>query len=297
MSVSLAICYQLSKWLVLRRDAVPERRQVGSGAQVFDREAYHEWREQGLRRQFMEYFSPEDLAGRDVVDFGCGEGELSFLVAKFGVKSITGIEISKDLYEAAIKRSRQNSLQVRPRFLLASNSNTLDLPTNSVDVLLCFDVLEHVMEYRTIIREWHRALRKGGKIFIWWVPWWHPYGPHIESLLPIPWCHVFFSEKTLLDTCARIYEMPEFKPRIWDLDHEGQKKPNKWLNMKVLPEVNKLTMSDFERLCREVGFQIKSRRIRGFGSRLARMSNIFLKVAYLREFFTSSVVYVLEKPW
>ena len=70
--------------------------------------------------------------------------------------------------------------------------------------------------------------------------------------------------------------MPEFKPRIWDIDANGKKKPNKWLDMKTLPEVNKLTMGDFERLAQLVGFAIQRKTPRGFGSsRLAKLTHIF----------------------
>jgi len=295
VSISADVCFRISKWLLLRRDSLTKRH-AGSGPQVFNHEAYRQWREQELRGQFTEYFSTEDVAGKDVVDFGCGEGALCLLVANFGVKSITGIEVAEDRYEAAAARSSDRSLPVHPRFLLASGTEAIDLPSSSVDVLLCFDVLEHVMKYRSVVREWHRVLRTEGRVFIWWVPWWHPYGPHIESLVPIPWCHVLFSEKTLLDTCARIYDLPEFKPRIWDIDSEGQKKPNKWLTMQALPEVNKLTMRQFERLCRDVGFLVRSKQQRGFGSSIpARMTHMFLRVPALGEYFTSSVVYVLGK--
>lgn len=295
MGLATDICYAVSRRMVLRRDA-SEARRAGSGRQVFDADEYRTWRAHELRQQFMEHFTEGDVRGRDVVDFGCGEGDLSFVMAGLGVKSITGIEVSEPHLSSARQRARCQNLPLTPRFQLGQRTDAVELPTASVDVLLCFDVLEHIMEYERIVAEWYRILRPQGRVLIWWVPWWHPYGPHIESLVPIPWCHVLFPERALLATCARVYDMPEFRPRVWDMDSNGRKKANKWKSMTALPEVNKLTMGRFERLCRRVGLRIRSRRQRGFGSSVpARMTHLFLKVPRLREYFTSSVVYDLEK--
>jgi hypothetical protein len=90
--------------------------------------------------------------------------------------------------------------------------------------------------------------------------------------------------------------MAEFRPRIWDTDATGQKKPNKWMTMNRLPEVNRLTMARFEKLCRDYGLRVEKRVIGGFGgSFLARMTRAFLHVPYLREGFTSCAVYTLRK--
>lgn len=56
------------------------------------------------------------------------------------------------------------------------------------------------------------------------MPWWNPYGAHIESVVPLPWPHVFFSERVLLKTCSRVYAMPEFRPRKWDVDENRDEK-------------------------------------------------------------------------
>ena len=97
--------------------------------------------------------------------------------------------------------------------------------------------------------------------------------PDPTSLVPLPWAHVFFSERTLLNVCARVYDLPEFKPRWWDLDEHGRKKPNKWRQLVQLPDLNRLTIAQFERLCQHTGLQIARRELYGFGgSRLGRLT-------------------------
>lgn len=291
MSLMSQLCFTLAKRRVLSRKAG----NAGENPATFDRKAYQEWRASELRAQFLAHFDPADLAGRDVLDFGCGGGDLSFLVSGFGVKSITGVDVDEPSIRLAQSRIGERASGVTPRFLHSSNTRTIGLPDASLDIVLCFDVLEHVMDYEAIIPEWKRVLRKGGRVWIWWVPWYHPYGPHIESLIPVPWAHAFFSDKTLIETCARIYDLPEFKPRLWDLDEKGRKKPNKWLKMDRLPGVNKLTMARFEKIYRRVGFQLDEYTIVGFGGPAARLTKIFTRLPGLREFFCSRVIYKLRK--
>lgn len=292
MSIAGEVLFYVAKRRVLAR----EPGSVGENAATFDRRSYSDWRQAQLEKQFRDHFADAELAGRDVLDFGCGEGGLSRLAAHADARSVIGIDLSEDRIAAARRETSRAALPRPPSFVVPESAERIPLPDASRDVILCFDVLEHVMSYQAIIREWHRVLRPGGTVLIWWIPWWHPYGPHIESLVPVPWAHVLCSDRELIQTCARIYDLPEFRPRIWDLDEAGRKKPNKWQTLQALPEVNRLTMREFESLSRDAGLQISSRRLTGFGSSTAaKLSHPFLAVPYLREFFTSCVTYRLRK--
>lgn len=266
----------------------------GNNPASFDPDAYMDWRESELKAQFLTYFDPSDIAGADVLDLGCGIGVLSFLLCEMGPKSVTGIEVDPGLVEDAKRVAKTKSGPLKPTFKLGTDTTRIEMPDNSADVILVFDVMEHVMSYESIVEEWGRVLRPGGRVLIWWVPWFHPYGPHVESLLPVPWAHVFFGERAMLDACARTYDSPDFKPRFWDLDKDGNKKPNKWLGFDALPEVNKLTMFEFERLCKRRGLKIDHRHLTGF--KAARFSHALTRLPLVRELFTANVTYKLRLP-
>ena len=253
-----------------------------------------DWRASELREQFLTHFEQSDVQDADVLDLGCGIGVLSFLLCELGPKSVTGIEVSSGLVADAKRHAEKVKAAIKPTFKLGDDPNLIDMPDASVDVILVFDVMEHVMAYESVIREWTRVLRPGGRVLIWWVPWFHPYGPHVESLLPVPWAHVLFGERAMLDACARVYDSPDFKPRFWDLDEDGLKKPNKWLKLNKLPEVNQLTMFEFERVARRVGLKIDRRKITPF--KAAPFTRHLAKVPLLREFFTGNVTYKLRWP-
>jgi ubiquinone/menaquinone biosynthesis C-methylase UbiE len=271
--------------------------QAGANASTFSEQGYTAWRSEALAKNFLRHFNVGDVQGKDILDFGCGEGCLSLFLAGYA-KSVIGIDANlRMIAKAQDNLATSEVSSPKPVFYVAAALDTIDVPDESLDVILCFDVLEHVMDYPAILREWCRILRPNAKVLIWWVPWWNPYGPHIESLVPIPWAHVVFSDRTLVRTCARMYDSNEFQPRVWDLDEAGQKRPNKWLHMSRLPEVNRLTMAEFEKAAARSDLRIVRREIHGFGgSALSRLTRPLVRIPVVREFFCNFTVYELVKP-
>lgn len=285
------LCFRLSKWQFLNR----AKGDVGERNSTFDEAEYQQWRAEVLRDQFLEYFSADLVSGKDVLDFGCGDGDLSFCVSQYEPKSVLGLEINEEGIRTANTRLSSFESSVAMDFRLSSEMDSIDLSSQSMDVILCFDVLEHIMSFREILSEWKRILRPGGRILIWWVPWFHPWGPHIESLVPLPWAHVFFSEQVLIKTCARVRDLDEYEARIWDFDAQGNPLENKWHAMTELPEVNRLTIKQFEDALKEESIQIEERTIQGFGgTSLSRLSRPLAQMPFLREYLASCVTYTLK---
>ena len=289
-----AVCFSLAKWRVLRR----QPGDAGERSASFDRRAYQAWRRSELERQFFGHFSSDDVIGKDVIDFGCGGGELSLMVAEMGARSVFGIEADPCQFGLALRNLERSDVLPKPEFIQSKDVQSINRPSGSTDVILCFDTLEHVMNYKEIISEWRRILRPGGHVLIWWIPYYHPWGHHVESLVPLPWAHAVFSDRTIISTAARIYDMPKFRPRIWDLDDRGRKKANKWLSIQTLPSVNKLTIAEFEKICRALNFTLVRREYHPISrSKLARaISAPLTKVSASREFFTGVAIYDLQKP-
>ena len=100
-----------------------------------------------------------------------------------------------------------------------------------------------------ILRDWYRILRPGGRCPIEWFPYKGPWGPHMEALFPIPWAHVIFGERPMFRAAEMIYDSPDDVPRHWDLDENGNKKPNKWRAYSSFEEqgyINNLMYPHFE---------------------------------------------------
>ncbi|MEM8771872.1 MAG: class I SAM-dependent methyltransferase [Pseudomonadota bacterium] len=293
-ALSDALCYRLA----LRAHANAADTTIGAGEQGFDRDAYVNWRRKELETQFAEAFPPSLVAGKDIVDFGAGTGALSFYAARLNANSVRGVDLSADDIDSARAAQAKRTDETPVSFIHATKADAIPLNDDCCDVILCFDVVEHIIDYEAIFAEWRRILRPGGAVAVWWVPYFHPYGHHVEALAPVPWAHAIFPERSLLRTCARIYDSPAFAPRHWDLDENGRKKPNKWKSMTALPTLNKLTINAFERCMEELGFHIERRELHPFsgGGVKSAISRLFTKLPVTQEFFTAHAVYLWRAP-
>jgi ubiquinone/menaquinone biosynthesis C-methylase UbiE len=263
---------------------------------------YQAWRDDALKASWSR-FSDADVNGKDVLDFGCGNGPLSlFLAANAQPKSITGV----DLYPDAIARAREALTRMVPppaakvNFLEGSEEG-IPVPDQSMDTLLAFDCLEHVMEPAAILAEWHRVLRPGGKVLIEWFPFAGPYGPHMEALVPIPWAHILFGQRAMFEAAEQLYDDPEFQPRHWDLDDRGNKLPNKWRQWRSFAEqsyVNELSTGDFRRMVKAAGFSFARYDRYGLYSsrpRIAPITRALSGLPLIGQYFTSHVVIELKR--
>ena len=260
---------------------------------TFSADKYDEWRNESLKDQFEAYFHWDQIRGKRVLDFGCGTGPLSLLCARNGAQSVTGIDLAADRIERARASVNGNS---NVRFILEEHTDRISLPDSSIDVILCFDVMEHVMDYETIMREWARVLAPGGSVLIWWSVWWHPYGHHMHTMIPLPWVHVVMSDESLFRVCARIYDTPQFQPRIWHFDAAGNRKPNPYRGIVQFDDLNKLTIRRFDQTAGRAGLRPRRKQINPFsGSTLSRVKRVLARLPW-PDFFCASAVYELEKP-
>ena len=262
---------------------------------------YAQWRDASLTASWR-HFSDDELAGKDVLDFGCGAGQLSlFFAAKQLAASITGVDIDT----AALARANA-ALGQYPEYaqfvrFIEGSVEGLPVPDESIDLITAFDCLEHVMDPQGILADWKRVLRPGGRVLIEWFPFKGPWGPHMEALVPLPWAHVVFGEKAMFQTAAAIYDDPAFVPRHWDLNADGTKKPNKWTQWESFAEqgyVNGLDIADFRKMVDRAGLAIERLDKFGFGQAGAKkaIGDTLMTLPVLGEYATSYTVIALEKP-
>jgi len=291
MGIRSSICYEISRRLL----PPPAQRTV-------DYQAYADWRVCSLSNSWAA-FSDRDVFDRDVLDFGCGDGALSlYLAAHKSPRRIIGV----DLNPSAIARAQASQCStaiapgVKVDFAVGSKTG-LPVPDGSIDTIVAFDCLEHVMSPLPIFQDWHRVLRSGGKCLIEWFPYKGPWGPHMEALIPIPWAQLLFGEKAMFRAAERIYDMPTFIPRHWDLDAAGKKKPNKWRAWSSFEEqgyINKLDLAGFRSLVQQSGLRIERLDKHSFrGSPLREgIGRALMKAPLIGEHFLSFVAIELARP-
>jgi 2-polyprenyl-6-hydroxyphenyl methylase/3-demethylubiquinone-9 3-methyltransferase len=99
-----------------------------------------------------------DWTNLRVLDIGCGGGFTSEFVAKRGAR-VSGVDISANSIAVAAEHARAHGLDIDYRVAAAES---LPYADHSFDVVVCVDVLEHVVDLREVHREVHRVLRPGG---------------------------------------------------------------------------------------------------------------------------------------
>src|SRR5262249_2905539 len=135
----------------------------------------------------------------------------------------------------------------------------------------------------------------GGKALIGTWSWWHPFAPHLWSVMPVPWAQVFFSERTILKVCRRVYHSAWYVPNMHDYDENGQRLADRYAHEAISTDyLNKYLIRDFEGALRASGFDYETHPV-PFGSRYARWTRLCLRVPWLREFVAGYVWFVLTK--
>ena len=104
------------------------------------------------------------LAGKRVLDYGCGAGENSCLLAACGAH-VTGFDISPVSIQKARRRAELMGLSDRTRFDVLRAGQT-GYPTQSFDIIIGFAVLHHLhMILDDVYAEINRLLKPGGTVY------------------------------------------------------------------------------------------------------------------------------------
>jgi SAM-dependent methyltransferase len=129
------------------------------------------------------------IAGKVVVDFGCGEGADAVEMAARGAQRVIGIDIRADLLQTAKQKALRAGMQNTCVFVSAAKE--------PADFVVSVDAFEHFADPGAILRAMHKLLRPTGEVFVSFGPtWYHPLGGHLFSVFP--WAHLIFSEKALI---------------------------------------------------------------------------------------------------
>jgi len=98
-------------------------------------------------------------------DIGCGGGHYLLDLLVPIAQRITGIDIFPENLRIAEQRIRQRGLTDRARIVNAG-AEAVPLEDESVDLVLCTEVLEHLPDAGHALREFRRILRDGGRAIL-----------------------------------------------------------------------------------------------------------------------------------
>lgn len=103
------------------------------------------------------------LAGRRVLDVGCGAGLLSEAMAREGA-DVVALDLAPELVEVAKLHLLESGLKVDYR-LQPVEALAAEAPA-SFDTITCMEMLEHVPDPAAIVRACAALLKPGGRLFV-----------------------------------------------------------------------------------------------------------------------------------
>jgi len=136
----------------------------------FDQLAHRWWDPQGefrplheinpLRLEWIDGHAP--LAGKRVLDVGCGGGILTEAMAQRGAH-VTGIDLSDKALRVAELHLQESRLSVT--YEKANVDDFAARRAGEFDVVTCMELLEHVPEPAAMVAACARLVRAGGQVF------------------------------------------------------------------------------------------------------------------------------------
>ena len=102
--------------------------------------------------------------GRRVLDVACGAGGPSLaLVKDFGCR-LTGLDIVAEGIAHASDSAHKSGLTHLADFAVADCGARLPFEDGGFDAILCIDSISHLPDRRTVLAEWRRLLKPGGRL-------------------------------------------------------------------------------------------------------------------------------------
>lgn len=182
---------------------------------------------------------------RTVLDMGCGAAGKSLYYVSQGAKRVVGVDIVQKYEREAADFAKKLGYQNRFTFVCASAFD-LPFPDSSFDTIIMNDFMEHVSEPAAALKEAYRLLKPGGRIFVNFPPYYHPYGAHLTDAINTPWCQVWWSENSLIAAYHELVKgQPDEKERLslrFSYDDKGRE---------YISYINKMTLAKFKRVLKE----------------------------------------------
>lgn|GEM_PF-2530285 len=133
---------------------------------LFRRKTFH------LRmRQLAEILQGMDLKDKDVLDVGCGSGQVSFLVAGLS-RSVLGLDISENMIRICRENQEKFDIGGNVQFRVSDCFND---PLPSADVVLCIAVIEYYRDMPGFVRKLCGSAKETLILCdakrVWWRAW------------------------------------------------------------------------------------------------------------------------------
>ena len=235
---------------------------------------------------FIETFTPL-REGLCVLEIGCGEAGVLKAFLERGCKGL-GVELEQSRLVNSRKRM-SSYIDSGQLTLIAKDIYEVDSPEELIgekfDVIVLKDVIEHIHDQKKLLVKLKSFLKPGGVIYFGFPPWQMPFGGHQQMcrskfLSRLPYFH-------LLPVSLYRFVLKMFK--------EGS---DEFLEIKETG----ISIERFEKITKKTGYEILNSihffinpiYKYKFNMKVRKQAKIIKAIPYLRNFFTTSVFYLIR---
>jgi len=219
-----------------------------------------------LHRLFLDF--DEMIKRKEILDFGCGEGYQAVAIALKGAKHVVGLDIREKMLQKGRELAARYKVEDRVDFCERMDEALI----HKFDIVISQNSMEHCSNPSEALEQMKLALRGKGIVGIrFGPPWFAPYGGHINFFTKIPWVHVIFDEKTVMN--VRTHFRSDGACRYDEL--EGG--------------LNRMSVKRFEEVVSKSGLKIAYRKYD-----CVKKLNLLGKIPFLRECFINQLNCILE---
>jgi len=232
-----------------------------------------------------DFIGDTDVAGQRILEIGCAEaGLLKFYQEKGAICS--GLELSDVRFNNAILLNQANSLHLFQANICDPETYASEL-TEPYNTIVMRDVIEHIDNKKTALKNIFGLLKPNGKLFISFPPKHCAYAGHQQTapriLGKIPYLHLF----------------PDFIYKAY-LKVIGC--PEKKIDYLISTKKTRISINQMRKIVKSIGFIIRKesnwfiRPAYSFRFGLPRVKNPFAWFPFLNEIFCNGVLFLLERP-
>ncbi len=199
-------------------------------------------------RVLNEWLAPYGgFEGKDLLDFGCGEGTAALGIAlQHKPNKVVGIDPGAKVWKCLANGQAQLGLERLPEnlkfFQIEPDAQLSSLGT--FDIVYSWSVFEHLQQDWIVdrLKAIRGVLRPNGVMFLQTTPlYYSAWGAHFRTQLPVPWAHLSMQESLLFE---------ELRKGCASADEAN------FLRTQIFETLNKATAPGLLRACEEAGFQI-----------------------------------------
>lgn len=129
-----------------------------------DPEIERQWREKLLATRDRVLDLADLREGETLLDVGCGDGLIAFGALERGAGEVVFADVSQDLLDESRRLAGELGVLDRCRFVRVPADDLREFGDASVDVVTTRSVLIYVEDKAGAFREFHRVLRRGGRV-------------------------------------------------------------------------------------------------------------------------------------